>query len=153
MSMDTMEENRRVNDYSTFEQEYVELIYQLLKDNPVARIKDIAKLRDVASPTVTVAIDRLRKSGLVEHEKSGYVVLTEEGQNLASRLERRHGLIREFLNDILGVNCEIAETDACNIEHILDRQSVDRLEEFLEFARESQCEGESWLSRFKKRRG
>ncbi len=129
-----MEENKTVSvkDYSTFEQEYVELIYALLKNNPVARIKDIAGLRDVASPTVTVAVDRLRKSGLVEHEKSGYVVLTDEGQALAKRLERRHKLVRKFLIDVLGVEAAIAEEDACNIEHILHKQSIDSLELFLE---------------------
>jgi len=130
-----MEERKYVKDYSTFEQEYIELIYNLQKSNPVARIKDIARLRDVASPTVTVAVDRLRKSGLVEHEKSGYVVLTEEGKRLGERLERRHKLIREFLHDILGVDIKIAERDACNIEHILDKQSVDGLDKFLELTK------------------
>jgi DtxR family Mn-dependent transcriptional regulator len=130
-----MEERKYVKDYSTFEQEYIELIYNLQKSNPVARIKDIARLRDVASPTVTVAVDRLRKAGLVEHEKSGYVVLTEEGKRLGERLERRHRLIREFLHDILGVDIKIAEKDACNIEHILDKQSVDGLDKFLELTK------------------
>ena len=141
-----MEERKYVKDYSTFEQEYIELIYSLQKIDPVARIKDIAKLRNVASPTVTVAVDRLRKAGLVEHEKSGYVVLTEEGKRLGQRLERRHTLIREFLVDILGVDTEIAEQDACNIEHILDKQSVDGLERFLNYARKKVNSGRSWLN-------
>lgn len=146
-----MEERKFVKDYSTFEQEYIELIYSLQKSNPVARIKDIAKLRDVASPTVTVAVDRLRKAGLVEHEKSGYVVLTEEGKRLGERLERRHMLIREFLHKILGVDMKVAEEDACNIEHILDKQSVDGLERFLEFAKKSAETINGWPNDFRKK--
>jgi DtxR family Mn-dependent transcriptional regulator len=145
-----MEDRKYVKDYSTFEQEYIELIYSLQKSNPVARIKDIAKMRDVASPTVTVAVDRLRKSGLVEHEKSGYVVLTEEGKRLGQRLERRHKLIREFLEDILRVEPIIAEEDACNIEHILHKQSVDGLEKFLEFAKKTAEADNGWLHDYRK---
>jgi DtxR family Mn-dependent transcriptional regulator len=146
-----MDQIKYVKDYSTFEQEYVELIYSLQKNNPVARIKDIAQLRDVASPTVTVAVDRLRKAGLVEHEKSGYVTLTEEGLALAKRLERRHTLVLEFLNHILGVEADIAEMDACNIEHILHKRSIDSLEKFLEFIKQLEQEGNDWLENFKNR--
>jgi DtxR family Mn-dependent transcriptional regulator len=149
--MDTMEETKYVKDYSTFEQEYVELIYALQKKKPVARIKDIARLRDVASPTVTVAVDRLRNSGLVQHEKSGYVTLTEEGLYLARRLERRHQLLREFFHKILGVEENIAETDACNIEHILHKSSIDNLEQFLEYARKDDGDNGSWLENYKNR--
>ena len=146
--MDIMEEQKYVKDYSTFEQEYVELIYALQKKRPVARIKDIARLRDVASPTVTVAVDRLRKAGLVQHEKSGYVTLTEEGMYLAKRLERRHTLLREFFHNILGVEEDIAETDACNIEHILHKSSIDNLEQFLEFAKEKEGDNGNWLEEY-----
>lgn len=149
--MDIMDQIKYVKDYSTFEQEYVELIYSLQKSNPVARIKDIAQLRDVASPTVTVAVDRLRKAGLVEHEKSGYVTLTEEGLALARRLERRHTLLLEFLNHVLGVEADIAEIDACNIEHILNKKSIDSLEKFLEFINQLELEGNDWLENFKNR--
>jgi DtxR family Mn-dependent transcriptional regulator len=149
--MDVMDQIKYVKDYSTFEQEYVELIYSLQKNNPVARIKDIAQLRDVASPTVTVAVDRLRKAGLVEHEKSGYVTLTEEGLALAKRLERRHTLLLEFLNHVLGVEADIAELDACNIEHILHKKSIDSLEKFLEFIKQLEQEGNDWLENFKNR--
>jgi len=143
-----MDELKYVKDYSTFEQEYVELIYALQKKRPVARIKDIARLRDVASPTVTVAVDRLRQSGLVQHEKSGYVTLTEEGMRLAKRLERRHSLLREFFQKILGVEEDIAETDACNIEHILHKNSIDNLERFLEFAKEHEGDNGNWLAEY-----
>jgi DtxR family Mn-dependent transcriptional regulator len=146
--MDIMDETKYVKDYSTFEQEYVELIYALQKKRPVARIKDIARLRDVASPTVTVAVDRLRQSGLVQHEKSGYVTLTEEGLRLAKRLERRHNLLREFFQKILGVEEDIAETDACNIEHILNKASIDNLERFLEFAKEHEGDNGNWLEEY-----
>ena len=142
--MDKPTDRKYVKDYSTFEQEYVELIYALQKKNPVARIKDIAKLRDVASPTVTVAVDRLKSAGLVTHEKSGYVVLTEEGRFLAGRLERRHALVRRFLVEVLGVDPEIAEEDACNIEHVLHRQSIDNLEQFLEEAKINDLDGHEW---------
>lgn len=145
MSTQEQPEKKYVKDYSTFEQEYVELIHALQKKNPVARIKDIAKLRDVASPTVTVAVDRLKTAGLVTHEKSGYVVLTEEGKYLAGRLERRHQLVRKFLQDVLGVDPEIAEQDACNIEHVLHRQSINSLEKFLEEAKFKNVQGQDWI--------
>jgi DtxR family transcriptional regulator, Mn-dependent transcriptional regulator len=150
--MEYMEERKYVKDYSTFEQEYIELIHSLQKKNPVARIKDIARLRQVASPTVTVAVDRLKKSGLVEHEKSGYVVLTDEGKALAGRLERRHQLIQEFLHAVLGVEHNVAEEDACSIEHLLNKQSVDGLERFLEFARNPDTDCNGWLEKFKNMR-
>jgi len=149
MCTDNTQPRKYVGDYTTFEQEYVHLIYFLLQKSPVARIKDIAMARDVVSPTVTAAVEKLRKAGLVNHEKSGYVTLTEEGIRLAHRLERRHRLIREFLQDVLAVDPDVAEKDADNIEHILNKQSVDGLERFLDFIRDPENGLQATLKAFR----
>ena len=47
--------------FDTTTQEYVEIIYDLQKNNKVARVKDIAKNRGVTRSSVSIALKLLKK--------------------------------------------------------------------------------------------
>jgi len=135
--------------YETTTQEYVEIIYDLLRVNPVARIKDISRLRGVTPSTVSTVIDNLKKQDLVTHQKFGYVSLTPEGHTLGETLSRRHQLVRMFLVEILGVNPQVAQDDACLIEHVIASETFDKLLNFIEFLTNRPASGISLLDQFK----
>ena len=110
--------------YETVVEEYIEIIWKLLRNNPVTRIKDIALIRGVTLPTASSAVDKLKELGLVEHESYGYVALTGEGERLARYLEETHHAIKELLMKILNIQEEIAEDDACKLEHHISEQTI-----------------------------
>jgi len=117
--------------YEKTVEEYVELIDQLLDDHPVARVKDIAAARGVTLPTVSSALDKLRDLGLAKHEHYGFVTLTEQGKALAAELESIHQTFKKLFVEVLGVEEETAEKDACNLEHYISPGTQEALLRFL----------------------
>lgn len=119
--------------YEKTVQEYVEIIAGLLTDNPVARVKDIAAARGVTLPSVTSALEKLKELRLVEKEHYGFVTLTSEGHKLADELQVIHQTFKKLFLDVLGVDEEIAEKDACNLEHHISPQTQNALVKFVTF--------------------
>ena len=56
----------------------------------------------------------------------GLIQLTERGRAIADKIYERHILLTQYLID-LGVSAEIAEQDACKIEHILSQETFDHI--------------------------
>ena len=114
-------------------EDYLEAIAVLKRKNGVARVKDLARLLNVKTSSVTSALNTLAKSGFVVHERYGYIELTKEGEDLAQHVQRRHDILIKFLTDILSIDLSIASEDACRIEHTLSPQTFKKLTKFIEF--------------------
>jgi len=113
-------------------EDYLEAISTLNQKKNYVRVKDIAKEMKVRMPSVTGALKTLTERNLVRHEKYEYVELTEEGTKIAEEIKRRHNLISKFLTHILKIDPEIAEKDACKIEHSVSPITVERLIKLVE---------------------
>ena len=111
-------------------EDYLEVIHVLLQTNKIARIRDIAAALTVKMPSVARAEAELKKQGLVSQEPYSGVELTEEGKRVAVVILNRHLLLRQFLIH-LGVSDDNANTDACNMEHILSAETLAKIEEFM----------------------
>ena len=116
-------------------EDYLETIYTLVRDQKVARVKEIAKARGVRMASVTTAMHRLSEMGLIHYNQREFIELTEEGEETARRTMARHDLLVRFFTEILGVSPENANNDACAVEHNLSDESVDHLVRFFEFMR------------------
>jgi DtxR family Mn-dependent transcriptional regulator len=116
-------------------EEYLETIYELEEKKGEASNGDIASSLSVRPSSVTEMLRKLQANGLVRHESYGGVSLTPEGRKKASRLMETHRAVAELLG-IMGVAREIAERDACEIEHHISRQSARRIGMFVDFFRE-----------------
>ncbi len=123
----------QISNLSESLEDYLEIILQLDQEKGEARVKDIAERKGVRMASVTGAMKRLAKEGLIDYRARETVTLTEEGSELAHRVLQRHEFITRFLGDILGVSPEVAERDACSIEHIISLETLDRLAAFVEF--------------------
>mgnify|MGYP000526701984 CR=1 FL=1 len=91
---------------------------------------DIASSLKVSKPSVNRAVGALKEAGLLEHEFYGTIALTPEGETRAAQVLRRHRMIRHFLHHTLGVPEEIAEEDACRMEHVVSQTTLRRMEEY-----------------------
>ena len=111
-------------------EDYLEVIHVLLQTNKIARIRDIAAALTVKMPSVARAVAELKKQGLVSQEPYSGIELTEEGKRVAVVILNRHLLLRQFLIH-LGVSDDNANTDACNMEHILSAETLAKIEEFM----------------------
>jgi DtxR family Mn-dependent transcriptional regulator len=112
-------------------EDYLEAVALLKKEGKPVTVTRISKAMDVKKPTVYSAITKLSKAGLVLHEKYGDVDLTAEGAKMAQDVYKRHQILRQFLIDVLSVDPNAAEKDACRLEHVLSRASLSKLEKFV----------------------
>ena len=132
---------------SETEQTYVETIHSLIRKHGYARAVDIAAALNVKPPSVTSMLQKLDEEKLVIYTRYRGVVLTSEGRLLAETLERRHQALRRFLI-MIGIREEDAEKDACEIEHRISPETVERLAGFVEFM-QSDAQAVATLKDFK----
>ena len=112
-------------------EDYLEVILKLQHTDDEIRITDIADEMHVSKPSVNRAVKTLRSQGFLEHEKYGKLRLTDKGEQKAETVARRHAIIKTFLKDVLQVEEETAEQEACMIEHSIGDQTAQKLSEFL----------------------
>ncbi|MBU1023493.1 metal-dependent transcriptional regulator [bacterium] len=83
-------------------------------------------------PSVNSALKVLKKKELIRHEAYGHVELTAKGHEYAKNIYKRHKLISSFFQDILGLPFEIADDDACRVEHVLSSETIESLTVFMD---------------------
>jgi DtxR family Mn-dependent transcriptional regulator len=119
-----------VGELSSSLEDYLEAILVLTREKKVARVRDIAARLGVAMSSVDGALRRLADEDLVRHERYEFVELTEKGVALARKIFDRHNLLTHLLHDILGVDAETAEKDACAIEHHVSQKTIQSIIDF-----------------------
>lgn len=111
-------------------EDYVELISDLLASTGEARPTDIARRLGVSHATAINTIARLKRAGMVIARPYRGVFLTQEGQQLASRVRARHRLVVDVLL-ALDVPTEAAEADAEGIEHHVSEATLKAFARFV----------------------
>jgi DtxR family Mn-dependent transcriptional regulator len=107
-------------------EDYLEMV-SFLADEGEVRVTDIAARLGVSKPSVLTALKVLEERGLLEHERYRRVLLTKKGVSLAGEIRDRHYVLTAFLRDILEVNAETAEKDACKMEHLLSEETFKKI--------------------------
>ncbi len=125
---------------------YLKVLYQVRAEYEVARVRDISKGLGVNPGTVTSTLKRLEKMGFVKHDHYGVVALTPRGVNVAECMIRRFETIRGLLTEVLGVDEEVAEIDACMMEHAVSPATVNRMESALFLVRSGKLDWREQLS-------
>ena len=112
------------------QEDYVELISDLLTNGGEARPTDIARRLGVAHATAIKTIGRLKREGLAVAKPYRGVFLTEAGESLAAKVRARHRVVVDLLLAI-GVPFESAEADAEGIEHHVSDTTLAAFARFL----------------------
>jgi DtxR family Mn-dependent transcriptional regulator len=129
-------------------EDYLEAIYNLVKEKRVVRVRDIAKKLGVKMPTVTNMLKTLSDKGMIDYEKYEYLELTGKGSDVGSDIDQRHQILRKFLTDILKIDFDQADEDACRMEHAVSPTTLERLLDFMEFIETRPMAGAGWIEYF-----
>ncbi len=114
-------------------EDYLERILELIQETGQARVVDIANSLNIRQASVTNMVKKLRELGFVDHEKyKRGLVLTEEGKEVAQRIQRRHATLSRFFS-LLELDHETQRRDIEGIEHHLSRDTVRALEDLASF--------------------
>lgn len=104
------------------QENYIETIHILSKKKPVVRSVDIAKELGYKKPSISIAMKALKEQELITVTEEGYIYLTKEGLAIAESIYERHLVLTDLLKS-LGVSEEVAEEDACRIEHVISEET------------------------------
>lgn len=111
------------------QEDYLELIAELIAETGEARAADLAERFGVTAATVTNTLARLRRDGLIDTQPYRSIFLTDSGREVAARSKARHQVVVAFLLD-LGLTREIAEMDAEGLEHHLSPETLAAMKAF-----------------------
>jgi DtxR family Mn-dependent transcriptional regulator len=114
-------------------EDYLKAIYRIEEERGVVRVKEISLAMNVTYPSTSGILKKMEAMELVEHERYGYVKLTDEGRLNAERILVRKEKIENFFKSILRLPEDIASQDACKMEHAMSDQTAERLMRFLDF--------------------
>lgn len=108
---------------------YLETI--LMLTNKIGKVKSIDIVREMnfSKPTVSVAMKKLKNENYINIDEQGYITLTSSGKKIAEMICERHEVLTNLLIKI-GVSHDIAEQDACKIEHNLSEESFAKIKEY-----------------------
>jgi Mn-dependent DtxR family transcriptional regulator len=109
---------------------YLETILVLHERLPQVRSIDIVNELGFSKPSVSVAMKGLREKGLIIMDANGYITLTDEGREIAEMIYERHRLLSQWLVR-LGVNETTAAEDACRIEHVISKESFEKIKQHI----------------------
>jgi DtxR family Mn-dependent transcriptional regulator len=112
-------------------EDYLEVIFRLQATDQLVRITDVAREMQVAKASVNRAVGKLVQKKMLIHQYYGTLELTEFGRRRASVIDERHQLLKCFFSEILGVEQQVAECDACAIEHYISTVTMEKLIKFL----------------------
>ena len=114
-------------------EDYLERILELVQETGQARVMDIATSLNVRQASVTNMVKKLCEMGYVDHEKyKRGLVLTEKGQEVALKIQRRHETLSNFFS-MLKLDEDTQRRDIEGIEHHLSRGTVRALEDLVSF--------------------
>ena len=110
-------------------EDYLESILILHKSKGFARSVDIAKELGVTKPSVSNAMKRLRKKGMIYSSDKGHIFFTDAGKAVAEKVYSKHNLIKKMLIG-MGVNEKRAAREACVIEHVISDETYECISTF-----------------------
>ena len=112
-------------------EDYLEAVLILQKKQGMVRSIDLARHMGFSKPSISHAVGVLKNGGFLTVDDDGFLHLTVIGREIAEKIYERHLFFTEQLV-FMGVDRNIAEQDACRIEHVISDESFQKMKETLE---------------------
>lgn len=108
-------------------------IYTLHNRNGYARVSDVARELEITRGSASITLKALKHKGLVIEDENKFLLLSEEGERISHAIQSMRMIVIKFLRDVLIVDEDQAEIDACKIEHLLSQETGKKLLSFMRF--------------------
>jgi DtxR family transcriptional regulator, Mn-dependent transcriptional regulator len=128
---------------------YLLAIAALAAQGEAPRAADVARFLSVSRAATSLQLRTLQEHGLVESDASLRLRLTRRGKDLVGRVASKRKVLQVFLADILGIREELAEVDACKVEHLLSEDSGAALVRWVRFLRSGHPSAAACLAAFR----
>ena len=108
---------------------YSEAILMISERKKDVHAIDVVNELKFSKPSVSIMLKKLRDNGYIIIDENNHLHLTDEGMKIATKIYERHKILTAILKE-LGVSDEIAEEDACKIEHDLSDVTWDAIRKY-----------------------
>ena len=136
------------SDLSASLEDYLEAIYLISADKNLAHANHIAEYLKVSKSSVSWALNQLSQKDLINYVPYEAITLTAKGKSVGEKLASRHAQIKKFLTKVLGINDSVADANACRMEHVLDKEVFQRMQDFMAFLENCPRAGSEWMKGF-----
>ncbi len=111
---------------------YLETIYMLKKSMLDVRSVDVAVKLGYTKASISRAMGLLKKAAYITIDSGGHIQFTKKGIDKAKQIYERHLVLTKFLMLSIGLDEELAETEACRIEHIISPVTFNKIKEYVD---------------------
>ncbi len=111
--------------------EYLKTILLLEQQNGAVRSLDVGRALNVTKPSVSKAMKHLREGGYLSMDADKRIRLTKAGHETAEQALEKHRVLTACLLS-MGVDPGLAERDACEMEHGISPESLERMKRFVD---------------------
>src|SRR6059058_4492108 len=129
--MQLVQSNNANHEPSEVISRYLEAIYYMWSEGEPLRSARLADWLGVSRPTVTIALRRMARDGMVRMTRTKDIELTAGGMAEAESIVRRHRIMERWLTDGLGLDWVTADEEAARLEHAISDVVEKRLYEVL----------------------
>jgi Mn-dependent DtxR family transcriptional regulator len=152
--MDTANNQDRAGVWKEFEQNpithsaahHLMAIGDLTQRLGYARVSDVAKQLKITRGSVSISLQALKKDGLVDQDENRHLRLSPRGQRLVGEIKAKRLIVIRLLAEVLGVEPDQAEIDACKMEHLLSGHSARQMVTLLKFIDSEADEAQRFLA-------
>lgn len=114
--------------HTTTADRYLQAIYCIEGERETARPGRLAYWLDVSAPTVSDALQRLKRDGWVSIAPNRSVTLTTRGNEVATQLIWRHRVLERWLTDVLNFDWATADEEADRISSAMSDAIVTQID-------------------------
>ncbi len=109
---------------------YLETILLLKQKRANVHAVNVAEELGYSRPSVSRGVNLLAKKGYITFGQSGEIHFTAEGRAKAEEIYERHTVITDLLVRA-GASRELAEENACRIEHVISPELFEVLKKYI----------------------
>ena len=112
-------------------EDYLESILVLSNCLDHVRSVDVASYLGFSKPSVSHAVKLLVEQQFIQLDANKFITLTNKGMKIADETYRRHLFFTDMLTAI-GVPKDIAQDDACRMEHVISDETFEAIQKYYE---------------------
>ncbi len=124
-------------------EDYLELIYKTILNNKNIKAVDIANEFNISRSSVSEALIRLADLDLIIYEGRKGIKITKKGITEAKKIINKHDILLKFFKEVLKIDYQIANKNACKIEHVADDCVLEKIKNFSDFCIKNNINGEN----------
>lgn len=121
------------NDLTHSAAHYLMAIDSLREELGYARVTDVADKLNVSRGAASMSIQHLKKRGWVKEDPNKFLLLADEGAQMANQVEHNFRVLTHFFQEVLGASKDTAFADACKMEHLMSPEVADRMMQLMHY--------------------